>query len=125
VLDILHGDFPLKFKLRNKEDSFEWCFIVVYGATHDNYKENFLSELVWMCDTVDIPMLVGGDFNIIRKPSEKNNNRYNDRWPSLFNTVINSLNLRELELSGHQFTWANNLQTPTFEKLDRIMVSTE
>jgi hypothetical protein len=46
VLDILHGDFPLKFKLRNKEDSFEWCFIVVYSATHDNYKENILSELV-------------------------------------------------------------------------------
>jgi hypothetical protein len=38
--------------------------------------------------------------------------------------IINSLNLRELELSGQQFTWANNLQTPTFEKLDRILVST-
>jgi endonuclease/exonuclease/phosphatase family metal-dependent hydrolase len=78
-----------------------------------------------MCDTVDIPMLVGSDFNIIRSPGEKDNNRYSDRWPSHFNAVINSLNLRELELSGRQFTWANNLQTPTFEKLDRILVSME
>jgi hypothetical protein len=46
VLDILHGDFSLKFKLRNKVDSFEWCFIAVFGATQDNDKENFLSELV-------------------------------------------------------------------------------
>jgi hypothetical protein len=46
VLDILHGNFSLKFKLRNKEDSFEWCFIAVYGAAQDNYKENFLSKLV-------------------------------------------------------------------------------
>jgi hypothetical protein len=32
--------------------------------------------------------------------------------------------LRELELSGRHFTWANNLDTPTFERLDRILVST-
>jgi hypothetical protein len=68
---------------------------------------------------------VGGDFNIIRNQSEKNNNRYNNRWPSLFNAVINSLDLRELELSGRQFTWANNLQVLTFEKLDRILISTD
>jgi hypothetical protein len=39
--------------------------------------------------------------------------------------VINSLDLRELELSWRQYTWANNLQTPTYEKLDRILVSTD
>jgi hypothetical protein len=39
VLHILHGDFSLKFKLRNKEDNFEWHFIVVYGASQDNDKE--------------------------------------------------------------------------------------
>jgi hypothetical protein len=26
---------------------------------------------------------------------------------------------------GRQYTWANSLQTPTFEKLDRILISTE
>jgi hypothetical protein len=51
VLHILHGDFSLKFKLRNKEDNFEWCFIVVYGAAQDHDKEKFLGELVRMCDS--------------------------------------------------------------------------
>jgi hypothetical protein len=125
VLDIMHGNFSLKFKLRNKEDNFEWCLIVVYGAAHDNNKENFLSKLVRMRDTSNLPVMFGGDFNIIRSPSEKNNSRYRDRWPSLYNVVINSLNLRELELYDQQFTWANNLQIPTFEKLDRILVSTD
>lgn len=37
------------------------------------------------------------------------------RWPGL----------RELELSNRQFTWANSREVPTFEKLDRILVSTE
>jgi hypothetical protein len=39
--------------------------------------------------------------------------------------VINSLNLRELEVSGRQYTWENNLQIPTYEKLDRALVSTD
>jgi hypothetical protein len=30
-----------------------------------------------------------------------------------------------LDLLGRQFTWSNNLQIPTFEKLDRILVRTE
>jgi endonuclease/exonuclease/phosphatase family metal-dependent hydrolase len=72
-----------------------------------------------------VQLKMGGDFNIIRSPREKNNTRYEDRWPFLFNAVINSLDLRELELSGRQYTWANNLPTPTYEKLDRILISTE
>jgi endonuclease/exonuclease/phosphatase family metal-dependent hydrolase len=125
VLDIKHDNFVLMFKLRNKEDNFEWKMLVVYSAAQESEKESFLSELARLCDSESVPLLVGGDFNIIRNQKEKNNNRYNDRWSSLFNVVINSLDLRELELSGRQFTWANNLQVPKYEKLDRILVSTE
>jgi hypothetical protein len=35
------------------------------------------------------------------------------------------LDLREFQLSARQFTWANNLPIPTYEKLDKIMVSTD
>lgn len=66
-----------------------------------------------------------GDFNIIRGPNDKNNDRYDDRWPSLFNAVINSLDLKELELTGRNYTWANSLLEPTFERLDRVLVSTD
>jgi hypothetical protein len=70
-------------------------------------------------------MLIGGDFNILRNSREKNNDRYNDRWPFLFNAVIDSFDLQEIELSGHQFTWANSLPSPTYEKLDRVLMTTE
>ena len=69
--------------------------------------------------------MVGGDFNIIRKPKEKNNDNYNPRWPIMFNAIINSLELKELELSGRQYTWASRREIPTFEKLDRVLVTTE
>jgi hypothetical protein len=39
--------------------------------------------------------------------------------------VIDGLNPRELELFGCKFTWANNLAQPTFEKLDRILITTK
>jgi endonuclease/exonuclease/phosphatase family metal-dependent hydrolase len=68
---------------------------------------------------------VGGDFNIIRNRSEKNNDRFEERWSFLFNAVIDSLDLREIEMSGRKFTWANSRQIPTYEKLDRVLVSTE
>jgi hypothetical protein len=50
-------------------------------------------------------IIIAGDFNIIRSPDEKNNDNYNDRWPFLFNAVIGTLNLRELDMAGRKFTW--------------------
>jgi hypothetical protein len=40
----------------------------------------------------------------------------------LFNAVIDALNLREIDLSGRKYTWANNLPNQTFKKLDRVLV---
>ena len=60
-----------------------------------------------MCGSGSLPTLVGGDFNILRKREDKNNDNFNPRWPFLFNAIIESLDLREIELSGRQFTWAN------------------
>ena len=78
-----------------------------------------------MCSHETLPLLIGGEFNILRSSQEKNNNNYEHRWPFLFNTIIDGLNLWELQLSGRQYTWANSLQTPMYEKLDRILMATE
>jgi hypothetical protein len=70
-------------------------------------------------------ILIGDSFNILRRPDEKNKSNYNDRWPFLFNVVIDNLNPRELEMTGKNYTWANSLEDPTYEKLDKILMSTE
>jgi hypothetical protein len=59
VLDIIHSNFALKFKLWNKEDSFEWILLAVYGAAQYSEKGNFLGELVRLCGTESIPLMVG------------------------------------------------------------------
>lgn len=109
VSSIDEGDFYVKFHVRNKENAFQWILVAVYGAAQEEYKEDFLTELVRSCRKESLPILIGGDFNIIRNPSEKNNDKYSDKWPFLFNAVIDSLDLRELELTGRKFTWANAL----------------
>jgi hypothetical protein len=35
------------------------------------------------------------------------------------------LNLKEISLSGRQFTWASRRAIPTYEKLDRVLASVE
>jgi len=106
--------FFIRFKLRYKEDDFKFNLISVYGPAQLDLKSHFLSELVRVCSKETVPIIIGGDFNIIRSPDEKNNENYNDRWPFLFNVVIDTLSLRELEMAGRKFTWANHLQNQTF-----------
>jgi hypothetical protein len=125
VRNVDAGEFCVKLHLRSKLDGFEWSFMAVYGAAQDVQKPPFLAELVRMCEKQTLPMLVGGDFNIIRSPQEKNNNNYNARWPFVFNAIIESLNLREIVLSGRQYTWASRRETPTYEKLDRVLASVD
>ena len=54
-----------------------------------------------------------------------NNSNYNDRWPFLFNAIIDAFNYRELAMTGRQFTWSNNRQNQTFKKLDRVLSCTD
>jgi hypothetical protein len=43
----------------------------------------------------------------------------------MFNSIIQSLNLREIALSGRQFTWASRRDNPSYEKLDRILTTVD
>jgi hypothetical protein len=106
-------------------DVFEWILIGVYGAAQDALKPDFLADLVQICESETLPMLVGGDFNIIRRKEEKNNDNFNVRWPFIFNAIIESLDLREIILFGRQFTWASRREIPTYEKLDRVLANVE
>ena len=43
----------------------------------------------------------------------------------IFNTVIESLALGEMDLSVRQYMWANRHENPPYEKLDRVLDSVE
>jgi hypothetical protein len=88
VTKVITGEFCVKFYLKNKVDNFEWALVAVYGAAQDNQKPIFLAELVRIYENEALPLMVGGDFNIIRRQEEKNNDNFNARWPFIFNAII-------------------------------------
>lgn len=97
--------------------------LVVYGAAHEEDKLCFLSELSHFCASSSEPILIGGDFNIIRYANERNKKSGIHRHSRIFNTLISFHELRELDMSGGVFTWSNNQENPTLEKLDRLLIS--
>ena len=119
------GDFYVKFILRDKFDGFKFALYVVYGLTQHNNKEAFLVEMAHTCSRESLPYLIGGDFNIMRHPDNKSTNKFDTKWPNIFNSVIEILDLKEIVMSGRQYTWAGPGDEPTYEKLDRVLVSME
>jgi hypothetical protein len=65
------------------------------------------------------PILIGGNFSLLM--FEKRGVGLINHCPFLFNAVIDSLDLRVVTMIGRQFCWANNLQEPTYEKLDGVL----
>jgi hypothetical protein len=125
ILDNSGGDFHIKLHIRNKSDNFIWSLVSVYGSAQDALKPAFLREMVNLAKDNPHPIILGGDFNMLRYPHEKSKGRFDNHWSFLFNAVIDSLDLKEISMIGRQFTWANSLPDPTFEKLDRVLMDSD
>jgi hypothetical protein len=66
----------------------------------------------------DIVWLLLGDFNLIRRLSDRNKPRGNIQNMLDFNASISNLRLEELKLNWNRFTWTNNQSSPLLESLD-------
>jgi hypothetical protein len=76
----------------------------VYGPQLDILKVQFLQEL-WNVRTACAgPWVVGGDFNLIYRVEDKNNNNVHRAMMGCFRRFLNDLELREVELLGRKFT---------------------
>jgi hypothetical protein len=117
------GRFFVKARVSDLKLQQEYWLIIVYGAAQDEDKDLFLQNLSNICENLDIPTLIGGDFNILRFANEKNKGGGVTRFSNEFNSIISNFALRELPLSGGLFTWSNNLENPTLEKLDQILIN--
>lgn len=90
LLNFSQGDFFLRIKVRDKKSLLEFHLVCVYGPAQDDGKEDFLQELAVVCSNQSLPLMIGGDFNIMRFSTEKNKNLKNSKWIDMFNAVINT-----------------------------------
>jgi hypothetical protein len=65
------GEFMIQVNLWDKMLKFKWNLLVVYGAAQDENKIAFLTEHSRFYASNKEPLLVGGDFNVIRYLKEK------------------------------------------------------
>ena len=67
------GRFILQASFFDNKEKKKWTLCTVYGAAHDKDKDAFLTELSEFCSHISSPLLIGGDFNILRHAGEKAN----------------------------------------------------
>jgi len=99
----------------------------VYGPTALGEKSSFLNTLAWIHHmSPDKPWILGGDFNMIKSPSEKRGGRSTpDQSQQVFMSFINKCGLVDIETVNGWFTW-NNRRTgghSIASRLDRFLIS--
>lgn len=109
--------------VRNRKTNHMYWVMNVYGPAHHNMSEGFILDIKDFCAEQMLPILMGGDFNLIWNNNERNQGQGDPRLMTLFNYFIGDLQLREIFISGVKFTWSNKQQQPTLIKLDRILAS--
>jgi hypothetical protein len=101
------GSFLVATQVCVKASHFLFEFVGVYGPVDHSRSGAFLNELEQVVNRSQYPVVVAGDFNLIRGRADKNNR--NIEWPhvNLFNDCIARLHLSEVVRSGARFTWSN------------------
>ena len=95
-----------------------WILTSVYGPCDSEGKAEFMHwfENIQMPD--DLDWLIIGNFNLYRKPEDRNRAGGNVGDMLLFNNAISALGLVEIPLHGRKFTWTNKQHPPLLERLD-------
>ena len=65
------GEFFVEAQVRNRLTNFRWSVIVVYGPANHDFSAAFLEELGKKCTESLLPVLIGGDFNLIRSDEDR------------------------------------------------------
>ena len=125
VKDWSTGSFFIRVDVLQLDSSKHWSCFVVYGPADHRRTDEFLAEMSTAIAACHFPLVVGGDFNLIRGSEDKNNDNIN--WPRVhkFNDFIADLALREIRRGGSRFTWTNRQLNPVRSVLDRVLMSSD
>lgn len=117
------GTFFVAASVRQRTSRVGWMVVSVYGPADHDWAAEFLEELqalVARCDDIGLPMVLGGDFNLICSSVDKSSD--NIDWPhvDLFNGAIADMAQREVPRVGARYTWTNKQVRPIRSVLDRV-----
>jgi hypothetical protein len=119
-LDTEVGECVVACSFKNVLDDFEWAFAGVYGPNGDLDRRYLWDELTGLMSLWDLPWCIGGDFNVIRFPSERSGGRRISAAMREFSDFIFEKGLMDLPLTGGLCTWSN---TRSWSRIDRFLIS--
>jgi hypothetical protein len=67
---------------------------------------------------IKFPIIISGDFNLVRFQKDKCNGAMDLKWCDKFNEWIDRYSLLEIELSSRSFTWSNNQANAVMSHID-------
>ncbi|KAE8766271.1 hypothetical protein D1007_62561 [Hordeum vulgare] len=105
--DMDQGEFFVSMAITDRRTHLSWEVIIVYGPADHARSAEFLAELKNKVDRCTTPVVVAGDFDLIRWASDKSSPNVDRPRVRLFNDYIADLALREIARVGARYTWSN------------------
>ncbi|GMJ04401.1 hypothetical protein HRI_004109300 [Hibiscus trionum] len=99
--------------------------INVYAPNDSIRRREFLEELRNWITANSIPVIIGGDFNIVRNKEESTGVSMKTKDMECFSDFINDQGLIDMPCSGGKYTWSSLRQVPSFSRLHHFLISTE
>lgn len=117
------NSFAHSVRLTCKLSGEEWILTNIYAPCTSEGKFAFLDWFHNIDMLDDEYWMIVGDFNLIRKPDDRNKPGGNILEMLAFNAAISRLRLVELPLKGCKYTWTNKQHNPLLERLDWFFTS--
>ncbi|GMI98534.1 hypothetical protein HRI_003522700 [Hibiscus trionum] len=108
-----------------KEKNFRCLLINIYAPNDAAERQILFCELKKLILQINLPCLLGGDFNIVLNEEERIGVSFNKRAVRIFSQFIEDLSLVDIPLKGSYFTWSNHRGVPSFSRLDRFLLSVD
>ena len=114
------GNFSISCRFKNVSDHFEWAFTGIYGPILNRNRQFMWEELAGLNSWWNLPWCLGGDFNVIRFPSERLGEGRFSRYMYDFSDFISFHGLMDYPLEGGLFSWSNSTSA---SRIDRFLIS--
>ena len=105
----------------------KWRFVGIYRWAKEEEKHHTWELIHYLCgEALDLPILLGGDFNEILSHEEKEGGSYRVRREmGNFRATLDALSLKDLGYVGVWYTWERGLSSATRirERVDRFISS--
>jgi hypothetical protein len=96
IEDSVLENYFMGLLVRNRVTNFRFWVVNIYGPTQHTLFDDFIQEISSFCLNISLPIVMGGDFNLIRNNKERNHGSGDQRLMNLFNNFIGQFQLREI-----------------------------